>query len=140
MKIKEFKQASKISKKLINGVISCLGSKKQFKTAAPELANLGARNLTQFKCNSLEFTEKYYSRIIKLLTSQASLQGSLTLAHYLAELADINLSVSEIQAGLLDVNSQGDKKLQLCNYLAWHTAELVAADYLRLSATAATAS
>lgn len=133
MKIKEFKRASKISNKLINGVISCLESKKQFKQLAPKMINLGARNLTAFKCNSVDFTETHYSRIIKLLTRQAGAKSNLTLAHYLAELTDINLSVSEIQAGLLDVNAQGDKKLQLCNYLVWHTAELVAADYLRLS-------
>lgn len=133
MKIKEFKQASSINNKLINGIIRCLESKKQFKEVAPQLANLGARNLPTFKCNSLDFAETYFSKIIKLLTKQAVIKGTPTLAHYLAELEGINLSVSEIQAGLLDVNSQGDKKLQLSNYLVWHTAELVAADYLRLS-------
>lgn len=133
MKIKEFKKASKISNKLINSVIRCLGSKKQFKELAPKLDNLGAKDLAAYKCNTQDFVESYYSRIIKLLSSQTTAQGKDTLAHYLAGLENINLSVSEVQAGLLDVNSNSDKKQHLCNFLAWHTAELVAADYLRLN-------
>lgn len=133
MKIKEFKKASKISNKLINGVIRCLGSKKQFKELAPKLDHLGAKDLAAYKCNTQDFVESYYSGIIKLLNGLAATQGKPTLAHYLTELEGINLSVSEVQAGLLDVNANNDKKQQLCNFLAWHTAELVAADYLRLN-------